>query len=638
MTVDRMAPLCANRVLICLLAVGLAVTPDPGRAQDLNLYELIGFRADVTPDVVAFSGRPRDVGIDDNISVRWDEAALIQALGRSLGILASGDPLDQRIEFLRGLTAQFMESQAALMQFREAAATLAAARLAGVAQSETAALEVARNDASNRFSAVAVAAIDGLLAVDEGEGFDIVGAQALIAAADEAVLQDSYEALARAMGDFLEPSLQGLARELAGRVGEGRQIRVYMSAWMSSSGTSRRLHVDGYDDIATGDPTPFPRFQFAMAERTKRELESARQFQSIVEDPGALKTELESGLRAVAEEMTALTETLRSDVLIGELRRLERDLRGQSVGPLVEQVRQGRELLEALTTVPVFDTVDDVAVLMTIVDSFDAQIRSFLAAFSTLGTVLPNLAVSLGDRAAEFPDAIQTGTVHALDEAGRALRERAEIQAVAQRVGEIAIGLGLSRRVLDSGRGVNETARSVDPNVPLDTHLDLTRAGERHPGDRIDLRARVVIEDEAGTETSLAQTRQTLRLRVQGVYLQPRGALIFADPRTGGFDNVSFQPTIGVSYVAHYGWMGKGFWNDFLDPGIGLTVALHQFDPDKDFELGIAGTVTILRDLFFVGYGRNLQARADFFFVGVNPLALGDLWRLSGSGPPAGQP
>ena len=136
-------------------------------------------------------------------------------------------------------------------------------------------------------------------------------------------------------------------------------------------------------------------------------------------------------------------------------------------------------------------------------------------------------------------------------------------------------------------------------------------------------------ESEDGSQVSIAQGRQTVRLRVSGVYLETRGVLMFTDPRSSGFPASSFKPTLGLSYVAHYGRMDKGFWNDFLNPGVGLALALLDYDPNRDFELGLAATVSLFGDFVHVGYGRNLQAGADFFSIGFNPLVLGDLWNPS---------
>lgn len=140
----------------------------------------------------------------------------------------------------------------------------------------------------------------------------------------------------------------------------------------------------------------------------------------------------------------------------------------------------------------------------------------------------------------------------------------------------------------------------------------------------------MVLESEDGSQVSIAQARQTVRLRVSGFYLETRGVLMFADPRRSGFAASSFKPTLGISYMAHYGGMDKDFWNDLLNPGVGLAFALLDYDPNRDFELGLAATGSLFGDFIHVGYGRNLQAGVDFFYIGFNPLVLGDLWNPSG--------
>jgi hypothetical protein len=611
------------------------LAPGSLAGQEVDLTQIISFRVASTPTSLPLSGTARDVRIDENITIDWNEATLGEALGRELGIIAPGDPLGERINLLRYLTDQFLDSQTSLLEFLETASALESARLEG---GSVAMFEAARDEASSRFSAVAGAGLDTIMSGRMESVFGSAQVEALLTAADSAVFGDNYTLLSSAMGEFLEPELRQLADELAARIGEGRTIRVYMSAWLSGTGATRRLHLDQYDDIATGEPSPFPRFQIAIAERTKRELESAKQLQAVVENPGRLKAQIETAVRALQEEVNLLTEALRTDVIRAELTRLERELRNRGVEPLRAQVREALSLVETLSTPPEAGPEDDMAILMGIVDRFDGQVQSFLASLSAARTVLPNLAQTLRDQAGELPEVIQAGTITALDEAGRALRERPEIQQIAQRASDLAETLGLTRNVLEGGQSATETARVVDPNIPLDTFLDLLTVGERHPGDRVDIQTRIMVESQDGTETTLAQGRQTIRLRFPGVRLETRGALLFANPTSGGFDNISFEPVIGVSYLAHYGRMGHAFWNDFLNPGLGMTLSLHHFDPDRDFELGVGGVFSLFQDLLFVGYGRNLQAEANYFFVGVNPLALGDLWGGPGAEPRVGRP
>jgi hypothetical protein len=173
--------------------------------------------------------------------------------------------------------------------------------------------------------------------------------------------------------------------------------------------------------------------------------------------------------------------------------------------------------------------------------------------------------------------------------------------------------------------------RRVGPTQSLDTSLDLLTSGERHPGELAVIEARVVVRSAAGgNDVVLARGRQTFRLRVLGFYLEPRGALLFVDPQDDALAAQSFESAVSLSYVAHVGIKGFGFWNDVLNPGLGVTLSLLDFEDGRDLELGIGGSVTILRDFFFVGYGRDLQAEVNVFYIGVNPLALGDLLSLRG--------
>ncbi len=598
-------------------------------AQDIDLGTVVTVQAETRGDSLGFPGPTRDIEIDESIRIDWNEAALISELGRNLGILATGDPLGERIDILRYLTGQFLRSQAALVEFLEAASSLEAARLQAAA--DTAAREAERDSASNRFSRIAGAALDTLMDGDRMEqAFGAADAEALLAAGDEAVLGGSYQALVDAIGRFLEPELEELSDQLAARVGEGRTIRVYMSAWISSSGATRRLHLDGYDDLETGEPVPFPRFQVVMSERTKRELEGAQQFQAIVESPEVLKAELEAALRAVRAMATSLTRTIGTDVLQRALARLELDLAGAD--SVLIQVRNARRAVEALSSVPEVDPADDMAVLLTFVGRLEIEISRLLNAVATGGQVLSRLADTLRARvsAGTFPAAADTAVIEALAATAAALRDDPDVRQIVDRVRGLATTLGLTRRVVDGGRAVNSVARSVDANTPLDTSLDLKTAGERHPGDRVDIGARVVLESAEGQQIAIARARQTVRLRVRGFYVETRGVLMFTDPRSSRLPASSFEPTLGLSYVAHYGWMDQRLWNDFLNPGVGLAVALLDHDPKRDFELGLAATISLFRDLVHVGYGRNLQARADFFYIGLNPLVLGDLWNTSG--------
>jgi hypothetical protein len=159
----------------------------------------------------------------------------------------------------------------------------------------------------------------------------------------------------------------------------------------------------------------------------------------------------------------------------------------------------------------------------------------------------------------------------------------------------------------------------------LDTFFDLQtiRDVERHSGDRFHLDIKVFVM--GNEERIVVQDRQDFLVQAYGPYVEPRGALLFVDPRSEIDRDISFQPTVGLGIHMKWGIRGARWWNDWLRPGIGVSFALLDFRDESDFELGIAGSVTVLKDLFWTGYGRNFQAKSEYFYLAVNPLAIPSL-------------
>jgi hypothetical protein len=101
----------------------------------------------------------------------------------------------------------------------------------------------------------------------------------------------------------------------------------------------------------------------------------------------------------------------------------------------------------------------------------------------------------------------------------------------------------LQREEVIAGVGkVGAIGRRAGPDASLDTGLDLLSAGERHPGDYVVVGIKVTrVGKNPGSSQTLAEARQLFRLRVLGFYLEPRGALLFVDPRGAQFANQDFE-------------------------------------------------------------------------------------------------
>lgn len=290
------------------------------------------------------------------------------------------------------------------------------------------------------------------------------------------------------------------------------------------------------------------------------------------------------------------------------------------------------ELIETLIQVSGTGISDGSVDFGRLLGDAQRQIDAILTNLLLLPQNLQNLAAGLEATLAAFPDLVADETIHTLRQTAAALEARPEMRQAMKRIEEVRAVLGITGRIAAQAGQTGAIGRAVAPENSLDTSLALLTAGERHPGDLLVISARVVAQNGTGEEVVLASAHQRFRLRVTGFYVEPRGALFFVDPQDGEFGNQNFEPAVALGFVGHLGLRNCNFWNDFLNPGLGLSFTLLDFEEGRDFELGISGTATMLKDLLWVGYGRNLQAEVNFFSIGINPLAIGDF--LSGKGRP----
>ena len=100
-------------------------------------------------------------------------------------------------------------------------------------------------------------------------------------------------------------------------------------------------------------------------------------------------------------------------------------------------------------------------------------------------------------------------------------------------------------------------------------------------------------------------------------------------PRSKIDRDISYQPVPALGYYWRSGIHGHPTWNA-ISPSFGFTMALLDFSDSNTMEIGFAGGISVFRDLAWVGYGRNLQARANYFYVGTNPLLLVKLFQNGG--------
>lgn len=568
--------------------------------------------------------------IDERISIEWDEASLATELGIERGLIPKGDPLLLRIEFLKQVTNHFFATNVHLQEVKRLDVRLQSARrMRSISPNAITEAESAYREANKRFATEAQA---GLNMVEEAhDKLEILNdkslARSLFDALSEAVLVD-YEEMSMVTGRFLADETERLLEELKFRAKEGESINVYMTARIHNPGASRALHLEGYDNIDVGVPIPYSRFQITVSERTKRELEAAESLGELIKESDKLWKEVEAAVMAVQENVKALTDAIEIEVIDKNLQNIESALRESAdttVGPLLEKVVQARKTIQTLSDAPKFTSSKDAAILIEIAGKLQTTVWELRLVAQNASREFSALADEIKKHVEVFPSDVYSQTLELLQRFSSGLKEDPDVIQIFERLDQIAAAVGLSKQVAENLTETARVGRGVLSDQPLDTWIELLTSGERHPGDMIYINAKITSKKDNERETTIAETVQRIQLRVIGFYVETRGALFFVDPRESELEDQSFEPAVALSYMGHVGFRQGSFWNTWVNPGFGLSLSLLDFEDSRDLELGLSGSLSIMSDFLYVGYGRNLQVKTDFFYIGVNPLVFSEL-------------
>ncbi len=589
-----------------------------------GIMQYITFRGSSSGDLDAQPGKTLELHIDESIDVVWDLEAFLVELADTQGIVEHGDPLLTRIEALRTSVTAFLATQESQIALKEVAIRLEEAKAIGDTDRE-AELRQELHAVANRYSD------RGLRSFDTLEQLDAELYAELEQALESATLEDDYLPLAK----VLRQKLRDLGDELARRIDSGLDVKIYMRAYhVAHIGSRTPVHLDGYDSAAVGDPMPFPRNQTAVDERTMAELEAADGITDVVKDllDGTFRSEMRTSLGQLRTSLRNLGNKVHTNVLDAQLQALIEDLENandESLRPLIRTARNVRASLKSLSDIPELEATADAEKLAEIFHLVLAAKNRLWSALNELPNALVNLCNELFTLAQTRAQLIREQTLATLEEAKEDfLAQQQYLTSLYATLQEIAGTLGLSQDVVAE---VEQLPRRIGAGVSLDTHLELqTIPKERHPGDRLVVRVEVAVDDHADISRILARGQQTFCMEFYGVYREIRGALLFVDPRSPISRDLSFEPVPALAVQWRLGLKNKPWWNRGLSPGFGISLSILDFEDESGFELGVAANLSILAELIWVGYGRNLQAEADFFYVGVNPVALTGLMRRRG--------
>ncbi len=555
----------------------------------------------------------KEIDIDKSMIVGWDEAALRAVLADPTGPRQSMTA-QRRLETLHDLVARFLDTQSALDDLKA---------MSPGGQINAAAVEAA----SQRFGEIAQPALEKAIAYDQAlrEDGEIAAADALQAA----ILED-YAALA----EVVRGQIQDLGERVDKALARGTKASMQMRAKLVSTTGSRRLHLDGYDEIDVFAPRETPRFQLVLDERAHQEVAAAEALRDLVEQAasGELRENLESAWEALGDELERLTDAIQEDVLRANIETVVDQLGASGEARLEGLAAEGQQLLaslDALELDALHETPEDAQLLIKLIGNVNTQISGAIAGLRTLGTRLDGFTGEITTALQDLPGTIEAGALAQLNQSMATFKANADVSAVVTAFGQVRSAFGLVAEiagdVLDAAAEIPRDALTQD----LDTRLDLLTAGERHSGELIILEAELS-KGEGDDRTVVARNFQRIRVRKFGLSVGPRGTLLFTDPKEEALADQDWEPSPAVAFMAHYGKRGSRAWNDVFDPGIGIALTMLDHTDEDDVEVGLAATVSLFRSLIWVGYGRNLQAESEFFHVGVNPLVIGSLWKERG--------
>lgn len=605
----------AGWIIRALILCGLLTSGAPSAGA---VMKNITFSGSSSGDLAAKPGESLELEIDESVAVTWDMPTFLAELAREQGVVADGEPLLDRIEALRIVARAFLETQERLLAVKDVDIRLDAAKAEGDS-ARVARLRQEWNDVANRYAGKGLEAIDAVAALDR-ELYDEVG-MAMLEGED-------YQPVV----DVLNRRLNELGDELARRIDEGLDIDVTMRAHLiSSAGARTPVHLDGHDDAVVGEPTPFPRAQVAVDERTRAELAAADGLADIARDvmDGTFVAEMNRALDQLQKSLRALKDKLRVDVLDRQLEALVEDLERASdedLGPLIREAREVRSLLNSLTETPELESTTNADRLIEVYHLVLSAEDRLERLVESLPPAVTNLLDHVRALSAARSGLVREQVLVALREAKDGFIANQEyIKTLHASLKEIARALGLSNDLILE---VEALPRRLGTGVSLDTRFDLqTIPAERHPGDRLIVRVEVRSEEGDAGAKSLAKGEQSFHLEAYGLYRELRGALLFVDPRGAIQRDLSFVPAPSLAVQWRLGLKRQAWWNRGLAPGLGIGLSMLDFEDASDFELGLAANLSILGDLLWLGYGRNLQAEADFAYVGINPLTLTGLAR-----------
>jgi hypothetical protein len=589
-----MKPLFA---MLLLLAATLSAQQPPSALDDITFTwkngKQTGFKK-TTPEIDRF----------DTLQIDVPQSFLIDA-GKQLGANAPPSPL---LDELKAFTAVAQ----ALDTYTTAIAN-AAARSPGTDISLDANVVAARETLATALQTF----INVVRAADP----------ALYNRISDALLGGGYPGLALA----LKTGIDELTLRLATQARE-RGAFAMTASIVPLEADARPVHLPGYDTIAQADVAAVPSLIPVVDDRTRAEAMAAQTLADVTKQLGQFKPEFQKSMQELQSALVNLRTTLQTDVLEKNLAELETELQNATTAdlPLLVQAQNARRLVQTINSAQLtLAGTSNMDRLLGLANSVSTTANGLVSASQTLPSDLQKLATDTEALEKKRAGIVKAATLAAIKGAAtNFLTQQTYFKALAGNIKSLSSQFAANNEAALSAARLEETAISIAQTPNLSTSLDLSRiAGDVHVRDRIVVQAALYRVNADNSRTVVASGQQSFAVQEYGFFADNvRAGLLFVQPRSRIERTISYQPTPALGYYWRYGSTKHPRWNT-LSPSFGFTMTLLDFNDADDLELGFAGGISLVRDLVWTGYGRNLQAKANYFYVGMNPLLFVELIR-----------
>lgn len=401
----------------------------------------------------------------------------------------------------------------------------------------------------------------------------------------------------------------GSLRELQKEEGFYFQLAV----WSATKRGIEPIHLDGFDDLPTGEYYEYERNQLYLSEAQLKELDDLTTFFESMDKGGTFEklSGLLYTLLSKAIDEKGISAQMKDVQML--LKKLETNAKSQKDTTIIrfnkletKWMAFSRNLADIKTKYSAEEGVSTVTSKTDLLREFEKDVRGIKDSLTEISILAKNILTFdevkiLGEstnKVIESIDALGDNLTKSAEKLIDQSRDAYQMAIYGRRINESA--LEISKKIYKL---------SLD-KIPNATTLSLLYTGKRESGDLIIFKAML----RKGSEKSPIKTEsRELPIMNSLAHLHTSVVYAFAKPVQRG-ENFKGGPLVSVLYKFNSHSLA---YRNFLDIGIGLHAASFDFNNDDTPEFAGGIVTSIFKDYLQFGWGFNFNERLGYWFAGL---------------------